>query len=176
MQKNFTRGEKKSLKALKDDGFKKQARHENGLIDYNKFMELIKSKENEMNHELVSKHFFVPTLGILFGQIKDLKNNPEKNKKLASIIKSGLKDIKQEIKEMSKEEREIEKPNEIVEIAQKILKFNEQQQEGKRLKILTPNQMLSRLPICLAQLRAGNNSQKLKNEIRQLLYFLFQKI
>ena len=36
--------------------------------------------------------------------------------------------------------------------------------------------MLSRLPISLAQLQAGNNSQKLKNEIRQLLYFLFQKI
>ena len=39
----------------------------------------------------------------------------------------------------------------------------------ERLKILTPNQMLSRLPITLAQLKAGNNSEKLKNEIRQLL-------
>ena len=37
----------------------------------------------------------------------------------------------------------------------------------ERLKILTPNQMLSRLPITLAQLKAGNNSEKLKNEIRQ---------
>ena len=44
--------------------------------------------------------------------------------------------------------------------------------EGKGLKILTPNQMLSRLPITLAQLKAGNNSEKLKNEIRQLLYSL----
>ena len=67
---------------------------------------------------------------------------------------------------MSKEEREIEKPNEIAEIVEKILKFNEQQQEGKGLKILTPNQMLSRLPISLAQLQAANNSQKLQNEIR----------
>ena len=46
--------------------------------------------------------------------------------------------------------------------------------EGKGLKILTPNQMLSRLPITLAQLKAGNNSQKLKNEIRQLLYSLYR--
>ena len=38
------------------------------------------------------------------------------------------------------------------------------------LKFLRPNQMLSRLPITLAELKAGNNSQKLKNEIRQLLY------
>ena len=44
--------------------------------------------------------------------------------------------------------------------------------EGKGLKILTPNQMLSRLPITLDQLNAGNNSEKLRNEIMQLLYSL----
>ena len=47
-------------------------------------------------------------------------------------------------------------------------------QEGQGLKILTPNQMLSRLPITLAQLKAGNNSQKFINEIRQLLYSLYR--
>ena len=47
-------------------------------------------------------------------------------------------------------------------------------QEVKGLKILTPDQMLSRLPITLAQLKAGNNSQKLINEIRQLLYSLYR--
>ena len=46
--------------------------------------------------------------------------------------------------------------------------------EGKGLKILAPNQMLSRLPITLAQLKVGNNSEKLKNEIRQLLYSLYR--
>ena len=46
--------------------------------------------------------------------------------------------------------------------------------EGKGLKILTPYQMLSRLPITLAHLKAGNNSEKLKNEIRQLFYFLYR--
>ena len=54
-----------------------------------------------------------------------------------------------------------------------ILEFNRQQQ-GKGLKILTRNQILSRLPISLAQLKAGNNSEKLKNEIRQLLYSLYR--
>ena len=48
------------------------------------------------------------------------------------------------------------------------------QTEGKGLKILTPNQMLSRLPITLAQLKAGNDSEKLKNGIRQLLYSLYR--
>ena len=47
-------------------------------------------------------------------------------------------------------------------------------QEGQGLKILTPNQMLRRLPISLSQLEAGNNSEKLKNEIRQLLYSLYR--
>ena len=44
--------------------------------------------------------------------------------------------------------------------------------EGKGLKILTLDQMLSRLPITLAQLKSGNNSEKLINEISQLLYSL----
>ena len=47
-------------------------------------------------------------------------------------------------------------------------------QQGQGLKMLTPSQMLSRLPISLAQLKAGNNSEKLKNEIRQLLYSLYR--
>ena len=47
-------------------------------------------------------------------------------------------------------------------------------QQGKGIKILTPSQMLSRLPISLAQLEAGNNSEKLKNKIRQLLYSLYR--
>ena len=40
--------------------------------------------------------------------------------------------------------------------------------------MLTPKQIISRLPISLAQLKAGNNSEKLKNEIRQLLYSLYR--
>ena len=50
----------------------------------------------------------------------------------------------------------------------------EEVQEGKRLEILTPNNLLTRLPIFLAQINAGNNSNKLKNEIRQILYSLYQ--
>ena len=75
---------------------------------------------------------------------------------------------------MSKEERKIEKPDKIVKIIKITLNFNKQNQKGKGLKILTPNQMLSRLPISLAQLKAGNNSEKLKNEIRQILYSFYR--
>ena len=46
--------------------------------------------------------------------------------------------------------------------------------QGEGLKILTSSKMVSRLTITLAQLKAGNNSEKLKNEIRQLLYSLYR--
>ena len=46
--------------------------------------------------------------------------------------------------------------------------------EGKRLKILTPKQMLQRLPIALAQVKTGNNSENLLNEVTQIVYSLYQ--
>ena len=49
---------------------------------------------------------------------------------------------------------------------------DEENQKGQGIKLLTPNQMLSRLPITLARLKARTNSEKLKNEIRRLLYSL----
>ena len=90
-----------------------------------------------------------------------------------NVIISGLKDLKEEIEEMSEEERKIEKPDKIIKIVEEILKFNKQKQEGQDIKVLTPSQMLSRLPISLAQLEAGNNSEELKNEIKQLLNSLY---
>ena len=48
------------------------------------------------------------------------------------------------------------------------------EQEGTGLKILTCKQMLQRLPIALAQVKAGNNSENLLNEIRQIVYSLYQ--
>ena len=76
---------------------------------------------------------------------------------------------------MSKEEIENENPYNIVKVVKNIIDFNRiKQQEGQGIKILTPNQMLNRLPIALAQLKAGNNSNKLKNKIRQLLYSLYR--
>ena len=45
---------------------------------------------------------------------------------------------------------------------------------GQGLKIMTPSQLMTRLPILLAQVKAGNNSNKLKNEIRQILYCLYR--
>ena len=58
-----------------------------------------------------------------------------------------------------------------------ILEAREQtltEQYGKGFKILTPNQMLKRLPVALAQVKAGHNSESLLNEIRQIVYSLYR--
>ena len=77
---------------------------------------------------------------------------------------------------MSKEEIKNGKPDDILGIINEILDFNKeiQQQRGLGLKILTPKQILSRLPIPLAQLKAGNNYEKLKSKIMELLYSLYR--
>ena len=99
---------------------------------------------------------------------------------------------------MTETQKRIEEPDGIVEVAEHILHFNRQNQdkqpdtadmfdlesetfakqrrnqEGQRLKMLTPNPMFCRLPISLAQLKPLKNSEKLKNEIRQLLYSLYR--
>ena len=51
------------------------------------------------------------------------------------------------------------------------LEGDEEVQEGKGLKILNPNKLLTRLPILLAQIKAGNHSYKLKNEINKCYIF-----
>ena len=70
--------------------------------------------------------------------------------------------------------KKIRNRNNMVEIVELILKFNQLEQEGSGLKIVTPNQVLSRLLISLAQLKARKKSEKLKNEIRQIFYSLFR--
>ena len=55
-----------------------------------------------------------------------------------------------------------------------ILDSKKKTTEGKGLKVFIPNQMLQSLPIALAQVKAGNNSEKLLNEIRQFFYSLHQ--
>ena len=128
-------------------------------------------KSKIINEELLKKYFGFQDLISMQKELYKSKN-AGKNNKLANMIKSGLKDLKKDIEQMGDDVNEIEKPDEIVDIVEKILEYNRQNQEGLGLKILTPHQMLSRLPITLAQIKSGNNLEKLKNEIRQLLYSL----
>ena len=134
---------------------------------------MINREDAHINQEIFQKYFKIQKPSLMYKVLRTI-NDKERNSNLVDILNSALKDLKEETKNMSKEDKEIEKPDEIIRAVKMILDFNEiDQQKGQGLKILTPNQMLSRLPITLAQLKAGNNSDKLKNEIRQLLYSLY---
>ena len=84
-------------------------------------------------------------------------NYKNKNNDLVIMIKSGLSHLKKVLENMSEEEKEIEKPNEIIDLVEKILDFNDQTQREQGAKILIPKQILSKLPIFLAQLKIENN-------------------
>ena len=75
---------------------------------------------------------------------------------------SLLKEISPDYKKSKKQPDTINMPK----LEDKESAAERKNQQGKGLKILTPDQMLSRLPITLAQLKSGNNSQKLINETR----------
>ena len=121
------------------------------------------------------KHFdfLVPdALAKKLFEIKDAKENS----RFVEEIRNKWSNLKDKIEEMSKEKIKNKKLNKILGTVNVILEFNKaiQKQRGLGLKILTPNQMLNRLPIILAQLKAGNNSEKRKNKIKQILYSLYQ--
>ena len=166
--------EQKEIFPIKSDDKTKQQTNKkptkDDLIALNK---QIIDEEIDVNEELFNKYFIIQRPSDMLMYLNKT-NDQDKNNELVNVINSGLKDLKEEIKKMPEKEKEIKDPESIVKIVEKILKFNEQNQKGKGIKILTPSQMLSRLPIYLAQLQAGNNSEKLKNEIKQLLYSLYR--
>ena len=123
-------------------------------------------QNKETNNDLVSKHFLLQDLGSLLEKLWRSKNDSERNKIQVNLINCGLRDLKEEIKNMGEEEKQIENPDEIVSLVEMIFEFNRQQQ-GQGLKILTPNQMFSRLPISLAQLKTR---QGLKTDAIKTLY------
>ena len=124
---------------------------------------------------MFEKHFkfVVPT--VLTKKLFETKDK-KKNSELVGEIKNRWSNLKYEIKKMSEDEKKIEQPDKILKNVEEIINLNKkiQKHSGQGLKILTPDQMLSTLPITLAQLKAGNNSEKLKNEIRELLYSLYR--
>ena len=122
------------------------------------FNEWVDEKEASINSYLFRKHFSFQRPSDMLKALCTTSDR-KKNIDLVNMIKRGLSDLINEIKNMSEEEKEIEKLNEIVDIVKKKIKFNDLTQRGEGLKILTPNQMLSRLPTALAQLKVGNNSK-----------------
>ena len=130
---NYDEEEKQELRDKEEEN---KIGDENGLIDYKTLERLFNLKNRGIINEFVRKHFQIQFLVSLLEKLKRAKNNAERNKIQVNFNNSGLRDLKEEFEDMSKLEKEI-------------LEFNRQQQ-GQGLKILSPSQMLSRLPISLA--------------------------
>ena len=124
------------------------------LNDFKKRFNKLKAVDPQTDENKVLKPKVLDNVGDLFNELfyiyKDKYNEEKdglntKNKKLFYYKKLRLTDIRCKI----------------IDIVEKILEFNERNQQGRGLKILTPYKMLSRLTITLAQSKAGNNPQKL---------------
>ena len=110
--------------------------------------------------------------------IQEAKNTQKEFNKQLNLIRRGNKNQEQR--------QTLDNTNNLYNVRDMVITFIEDygsmileakemaRQEGEGLKILTPNQMLKRLPIALAQIKAGNNSESLLNEIRQIVYSLYR--
>ena len=107
-------------------------------------------RKDKSSTELLSIQDFLDDINNEY--IEDKDDASEKFKNLRNDVKSDeLKDLAKELERST---------------------FGYEELSGSGLKVLTNKQMLNRLPILLAQIQAGNNSSKLKNEARQILYSL----
>ena len=134
---------------------KQEEKQDKKTINTDEYIEWMINKEDaRVNDEVFQKYFKIQKPSLVYKVLRTI-NDKENNSNLVDMFNSALKDLKEEIKKMSKQEIENERPDEIVRVVEMILDFNKiKQQKGQGLKILTPNQMLNRLPIALAQLKA----------------------
>ena len=113
--------EKEKLTSKKLD--KKEPLKESTKNDWIKFNKWVNEKERGINNEIFHRYFSYQRPS---GMLKDLykTNDKYKNNCLVNVIKSGFSGLKNKIKNISEEEKEIEKPNEIIDIVEEILEFN----------------------------------------------------
>ena len=156
----------------------------NNKIDYDDLDYVILSKDMEYNFS-IEKDPISLLNDIKEGKttLKETKDRQRNYKHYLNIIRKGNKN--------SVQKRILSNIENHYDARESVIKFIEdygtmvletkrlvKQQEGtlanEMLKILTPNQMLKRLPIALAQVNAGNNSESLLNEIRQIVYSLYR--
>ena len=138
--------------------------NKDSVADFNKRLVRL---DKTINKRLFRQYFGFQSLSNMQEELYKTRNK-QMNKIQTDLNENNLEKLRNDIKNMSKDDNEIKKAYEIADVVVEILGFNEKNQEGQGTKILTPQKMLSRLPISLAMLKAGNNSEKLKNEIRQL--------
>ena len=149
-------------------------------IDYDDLDYVVLSKDMEYNFS-IEKDPISLLKAIKDGEIslKEARDRQKNYLQYLNIIRKGqknsvqkrtLSNIENHFNAREKAIKFFEEYSTMVLEARKLAK----EQEGTGLKILTPNQMLKRLPIALAQVKAGNNSESLFNEIRQIVYSLYR--
>ena len=142
---------------------------ENSQITYEEALKRIKNIHSDIN-KIISMESLnsnqINLLNILF-RVNETFNGEIK---IAEVNKEGSFEIFEEKQKSGEEPDATDMP----ELESEESAAERRNKSGRGLKILTPGQMLSRLPISIAQLKAENNSQKLKDEIRQLLYSLYR--
>ena len=151
-------------------------------VDYNNLdFEYLGPTKNVSFYEYMDSKKLFNAIGnsqIKFSEVKN-KQNEFLNK--LNNIKIGKKTIKQK-ETINNLEKFYNSREEVINFFRDYIEMlsdanydsKHSETKGKGLKILTPKQMLQRLPIALAQVKAGNNSENLLNEIRQIVYSLYQ--
>ena len=124
------------------------------------FMNKIIANEKDINIEIFCKYFKYQNLSFLAKYL--IRATQAKTEQLVNSVNDGLIDLRSAI--IRKEIPESENPNKIVDIVEK---------KGNGIKVLSPKQMLQRLPITLAQVKSANISENKPNKIRQIIYSLF---
>ena len=152
----------------------------NNKIDYDDLDYVILSKDMEYNFSIEKDPISLPK-AIKDGEISLEKARDRQKNYLQylNIIRKGYKNSVQK-KPLSNIENHFNARENAIKFIEnyglRVLEARRlaKEQEGTGLKILTPNQQLKRLPIALAQVKAGNNSESLLNEIRQIVYSLYR--
>ena len=146
------------------DKFLKDYRDKNINISYDK-------NKNKFSTEEITK-----SLDRLHNKLINFSEfNEEYNKYMDNVVKFDYYKFEKEPGSVSANQKRMRR---YVKNLKDIVDFynlkscSDTSKKGEELKILTNKQMLNRLPILLAQIQAGNNSIKLKNETRQILYSL----
>ena len=132
-------------------------------------MNKIIADEKDINDEIFWDYFKYKNPSFL---AKDLiRATQAKHEQIVNNVNDGLIDLRNDINR--KEISENEHPTKVVKIVEKIVDFNKRQ-NCKRIEIFTPKPKLQRLPMALAQVKAGNTSEKLLNEISKIIYSLYR--
>ena len=163
---------------------------------YNKRLDRIEELNNKINYNNLKYPIYATKNLLDFSELTDpltLLDKIKKGELKLETAKGNQKNLFEDIKYIRKRNKNAEQKKILANLnmfyngRNSVIKFVEdygsmileakrlaREQEGIGLKKLTPNQMLKRLPIVLAQVKAGNNSESLLNEIRQIVYSFYR--